>query len=144
MDDAILIDLNGAGSGDELAWAPLAACTAAGLQADNPELQKKITGALQWARNLIGERSETAVHTGDSVFQPTREDPAVVILADEIDELGKIEGVSKLLEFLASKQRKAAVSLILAGQRATARLDRRRRGADQLVDAGDRAAGPGF
>jgi hypothetical protein len=120
MDDAILIDLNGAGSGDELAWAPLAACTAAGLQADNPELQKKITGALQWARNLIGERSETAVHTGDSVFQPTRDDPAVVILADEIDELGKIEGVSKLLEFLASKQRKAAVSLILAGQRATA------------------------
>jgi hypothetical protein len=64
MDDAILIDLNGAGSGDELAWAPLAACTAAGLQADNPELQKKITGALQWARNLIGERSQTAVHTG--------------------------------------------------------------------------------
>jgi hypothetical protein len=120
MDDAILIDLNGAGSGDELAWAPLAACTAAGLQADNPELQKKITGALQWARNLIGERSQTAVHTGDSVFQPIREDPAVVILADEIDELGKIEGVSKLLEFLASKQRKAAVSLILAGQRATA------------------------
>jgi hypothetical protein len=120
MDDAILIDLNGAGSGDELAWAPLAACTAAGLQADNPELQAKITGALQWARNLIGERSGTAVHTGDSVFQPTRQDPAVVILADEIDELGKIEGVSKLLEFLASKQRKAAVSLILAGQRATA------------------------
>jgi DNA-binding transcriptional ArsR family regulator len=120
MDDAILIDLNGAGSGDELAWAPLAACTAAGLQADNPELQHKITGALQWARNLIGERSQTAVHTGDSVFQPTRDDPAVVILADEIDELGKIEGVSRLLEFLASKQRKAAVSLILAGQRATA------------------------
>jgi hypothetical protein len=120
MGDAILIDLNGAGSGDELAWEPLAACTAAGLQADNPELQQKITGALQWARNLIGERSETAVHTGDSVFQPTRDDPAVVILADEIDELGKIEGVSKLLEFLASKQRKAAVSLILAGQRATA------------------------
>jgi DNA-binding transcriptional ArsR family regulator len=60
------------------------------------------------------------VHTGDSVFQPTPDDPAVVILADEIDELGKIEGVSKLLEFLASKQRKAAVILILAGQRATA------------------------
>jgi DNA-binding transcriptional ArsR family regulator len=120
MDDAILIDLNGAGAGDELAWAPLAACTAAGLQADDPELQHKITGALQWARTLIGERSQTAVHTGDSVFQPTRDDPAVVILADEIDELGKIEGVSRLLEFLASKQRKAAVSLILAGQRATA------------------------
>jgi hypothetical protein len=120
MDDAVLVNLNGAGSGDERAWEPLSLLTAAGLQADNPELQGKIAGALQWTRNLIGERSETAVHTGDSVFQPTPEDPAVVILADEIDELGKIEGVSKLLEFLASKQRKAAVILILAGQRATA------------------------
>ena len=71
-------------------------------------------------RNLIGERAETAADTGDSVFQPTREDPAVVVIIDEIDETGKIEGASKILEFLASKQRKAAVILILAGQRATA------------------------
>jgi hypothetical protein len=40
----------------------------------------------------------------------------VVILIDEIDETGKIDGASKLLEFLASKQRKAAVCLILAGR----------------------------
>jgi DNA-binding transcriptional ArsR family regulator len=33
---------------------------------------------------------------------------------------GSIEGASKLLEFLASKQRKSAVCLVLAGQRATA------------------------
>jgi hypothetical protein len=32
----------------------------------------------------------------------------------------EIDGASKILEFLASKQRKAAVCLILAGQRATA------------------------
>ena len=42
------------------------------------------------------------------------------IVRQRLDELGKLEGVSKLLEFLASKQRKAAVSLILAGQRGTA------------------------
>ena len=71
-------------------------------------------------RNLIGQRAETAADTGDSVFQPTRRDPAVVVIIDEIDETGKIEGASKILEFLASKQRKAAVCLILAGQRATA------------------------
>jgi hypothetical protein len=120
MDDAVLVQLNAAGSGDELSWGPLAAMTAAGLQADDPGLRQRIMGALQWARHLIGERSETAVHTGESVFQPTRIDPAVVVMIDEIDETGNIEGASKLLEFLASKQRKSAVSLVLAGQRATA------------------------
>ena len=119
MDDAILVQLNGAGSGDELSWEPLAAVTAAGLQADNPDLRGRIIGALQWARHLIGERAETAAHTGDSVFQPTRQDPAVVVMIDEIDETGNIEGATKLLEFLASKQRKSAVILVLAGQRAT-------------------------
>ncbi len=36
MDDAVLVQLNAAGSGDELSWEPLAAVTAAGLQADDP------------------------------------------------------------------------------------------------------------
>jgi DNA-binding transcriptional ArsR family regulator len=119
-DDAVLVQLNGAGSGDERTWEPLAAVTAAGLQADDPGLRQRILGALQWVRHLIGERSETAADTGESVFQPTRQDPAVVVMIDEIDETGNIEGASKVLEFLASKQRKAAVCLILAGQRATA------------------------
>jgi hypothetical protein len=119
-DDAVLVQLNAAGSGDELSWKPLAAFTAAGLQADDPGLRQRIMGALAWVRHLIGERAETAVHTGDSVFQPTRENPAVVVMIDEIDETGSIEGASKILEFLASKQRKSAVCLILAGQRATA------------------------
>jgi DNA-binding transcriptional ArsR family regulator len=119
-DDAVLVQLNAAGSGDELSWEPLAAFTAAGLQADDPGLRQRIMGALAWVRHLIGERAETAVHTGDSVFQPKRENPAVVVMIDEIDETGSIEGASKILEFLASKQRKSAVCLILAGQRATA------------------------
>ncbi len=119
MDDAVLVQLNAAGSGDELSWEPLAAVTAAGLQAGNPDLRGRIIGALQWARLLIGERAGTAAHTGDSVFQPTRQDPAVVVMIDEIDETGNIEGATKLLEFLASKQRKSAVCLVLAGQRAT-------------------------
>jgi hypothetical protein len=120
MDDAVLVNLNGAGSGDERAWEPLSLLTAAGLQDGNPGLQGKISGALRWVRQLIGDRSETAADTGDSVFQPTRQDPAVVVIIDEIDETAKVEGASKALEFLASKQRKAAVILILAGQRATA------------------------
>ena len=119
-DDAVLVQLNAAGSGDERTWEPLAAVTAAGLQADDPGLRQRILGALQWARHLIGQRAETAADTGESVFQPTRHHPAAVVMIDEVDETGNIEGASKLLEFLASKQRKAAVCLILAGQRATA------------------------
>jgi DNA-binding transcriptional ArsR family regulator len=83
-------------------------------------VREKIMGALRWVRHLIGERAESAAETGDSVFQPSRRHPAVVVIADEIDETAKPEGASKVLEFLASKQRKAAVILILAGQRATA------------------------
>jgi hypothetical protein len=120
MDDAVLVNLNGAGSGDERAWEPLSLLTAAGLQEDDPGVREKITGALRWVRHLIGQRAESAAGTGDSVFQPTPGNPAVVVIADEIDETAKPEGASKALEFLASKQRKAAVILILAGQRATA------------------------
>ncbi len=120
MEDAVLVSLNGAGSGDERAWEPLSLLTAAGLQEDDPGVREKIMGALRWVRHLIGERAESAAQTGDSVFQPSRRHPAVVVIADEIDETAKPEGASKILEFLASKQRKAAVILILAGQRATA------------------------
>jgi hypothetical protein len=119
-DDAVLYQFNAAGSGDEKAWQPLAALTAAGLAEENPKVKQGILGGLGHVRHLIGQRTETAADTGESVFQPTRADPAVAVIIDEIDETGKIEGASKLLEFLASKQRKAAVCLILAGQRATA------------------------
>jgi len=119
-DDAVLVQFNAAGSGDERVWEPLAALTMAGLAEENPQIKQGILGGLGYLRRLIGQRSETAADTGESVFQPTRENPAAVVIIDEIDETGKIEGASKLLEFLASKQRKAAVCLILAGQRATA------------------------
>jgi hypothetical protein len=119
-DDAVLVQFNAAGSGDERVWEPLAALTVAGLASDDPQVAKGITDGLGQVRHLIGERSETAADTGESVFQPTRADPAVVVMIDEIDETGKIDGASKILEFLASKQRKAAVCLVLAGQRATA------------------------
>ena len=105
IDDAVLVNLNGAGSGDERAWEPLSLLTAAGLQEDDPGVREKIMGALRWVRHLIGERAESAAETGDSVCQPSRRHPAVVVIADEIDETAKPEGASKALEFLASKQR---------------------------------------
>ena len=119
MPDAILIQVNGAKVGDELAWEPLAAATAAGSARFEDDAAERIMRTLEWAQLLITERSRTHVLTGDSVFQPTPEDPAVVLMIDEIDEVAKIPGASPVLEFLASKLRSAAVVLVIAGQRAT-------------------------
>jgi hypothetical protein len=119
MPDAILIQVNGAKVGDEMAWEPLAAATAAGSAQFEDGAAERILRTLEWAQLLITERSRTHVLTGDSVFQPTPEDPAVVIVIDEIDEVAKISGAPPVLEFLASKLRSAAVVLVIAGQRAT-------------------------
>ena len=120
MDDAVLVQINGAKVGDEKAWEPLSAITAAGAaQMGDPSHAQRIMATLEWLQLLITARSETHIRTGDSVFQPTPQDPAYIIIIDEIDEVAKIPGASAILQFLASKQASEAVSLIKAGQRYT-------------------------
>ena len=120
MRDAALVQLNGAHMGDELTWEPLAAATACGPAASDEDVRVKILAVLEWAQQLVTERSATLAHTGHSVFQPTPEDPAIVLMIDEVDEVvSSVPGSGPILEFLASKQRKSAVCLILATQRAT-------------------------
>ena len=120
MTDAALVQLNGAHMGDELTWEPLAAATACGPAASDEEVRDKIGAVLEWAQQLVTERSATLAQTGHSVFQPTPDDPAYVLMVDEVDEVvASVPGSGPILEFLASKQRKSAVCLILATQRAT-------------------------
>jgi DNA-binding transcriptional ArsR family regulator len=120
MTDAALVQLNGAHMGDELTWEPLAAATACGPAAGDEEVRDKILAVLEWAQHLVTERSATLAETGHSVFQPTPDDPAIVLMVDEVDEVvASVPGSGAILEFLASKQRKSAVCLILATQRAT-------------------------
>ena len=120
MTDAALVQLNGAHMGDELTWEPLAAATACGPAASDEEVRDKILAVLEWAQQLVTERSATLAQTGHSVFQPTPDDPAYVLMVDEVDEVvASVPGSGAILEFLASKQRKSAVCLILATQRAT-------------------------
>ena len=120
MGDAALVQLNGAHMGDELTWEPLAAATACGPAASDEEVRDKILAVLEWAQQLVTERSATLAQTGHSVFQPTPDDPAYILMADEVDEVvASVPGSGPILEFLASKQRKSAVCLILATQRAT-------------------------
>ena len=120
MRDAALVQLNGAHMGDELTWEPLAAATACGPAASDEDVRVKILAVLEWAQQLVTERSATLAQTGHSVFQPTPGDPAYVLMVDEVDEVvASVPGSGPILEFLASKQRKSAVCLILATQRAT-------------------------
>ena len=120
MRDAALVQLNGAHMGDELTWEPLAAATACGPAASDQDVRDKILAVLEWAQGLVTERSATLAETGHSVFQPTPQDPAYVLMIDEVDEVvASVPGSGAILEFLASKQRKSAVCLILATQRAT-------------------------
>ena len=120
MPDAALVDVNGAKVGDELAWEPLAYATVAGsVKFDTPPgTASRAVAVLDWLQLLITERTQTLPVTGDSVFRPTGDDPAVVAILDEIDEAVALPGVSRTIEFIASKGRQASVTLILATQRA--------------------------
>jgi hypothetical protein len=117
--DARLVQLNGAHMGDELTWEPLSALTLCGPVATDETVRNNIAEALAVLCLLVTNRSATLASSGHSTFQPTEDDPAVAVVIDEVDEIVKhVPGAGAALEFLASKQRKSAVCLLLATQRA--------------------------
>ena len=117
--DARMVQLNGAHMGDELTWEPVSALTLCGPVATDETIRNKIGEALAALCLLVTQRSATLAETGHSTFQPTEDDPAVAVIVDEVDEIVKhVPGAGRALEFLASKQRKSAVCLVLATQRA--------------------------
>ena len=117
--DARMVQLNGAHMGDETVWEPLSALTLCGPVATDETVRNKIGEALAALCLLVTQRSATLAETGHSTFQPTEDDPAVAVIVDEVDEIVKhVDGAGRALEFLASKQRKSAVCLVLATQRA--------------------------
>jgi S-DNA-T family DNA segregation ATPase FtsK/SpoIIIE len=117
--DGRLVQLNGAHMGDELSWEPLSALTVCGPVATDEQVRDKIGAALSALCLFVTQRSESLARTGHSTFQPTPEAPAVTVIIDEVDEIvAHVPGAGQMLEFLASKQRKSAVALVLATQRA--------------------------
>jgi hypothetical protein len=117
--DARMVQLNGAHMGDETVWEPLSALTICGPVATDEKVRNDIAEALAALCLLVTNRSATLAETGHSTFQPTTGDPAVGVIIDEVDEIVKhVPGAGAALEFLASKQRKSAVFLMLVTQRA--------------------------
>ena len=97
----------------------MSALTLCGPVATDETVRTNIAEALAALCLLVTQRSATLADTGHSTFQPTEEDPAVAVIVDEVDEIVKhVPGAGQALEFLASKQRKSAVCLLLATQRA--------------------------
>ena len=116
--DARMVQLNGAHMGDELTWEPLSALTLCGSVETDEELRANIAEALSALCLLVTDRSATLAETGHSTYQPTPDHPAVDIIIDEVDQIVKwVPGAGAALDFLASKERKSAVSLLLATQR---------------------------
>ena len=97
----------------------MSALTLCGPVATDETVRNNIAEALAALCLLVTQRSATLAETGHSTFQPTEDDPAVAVIIDEVDEIVKhVPGAGQALEFLASKQRKSAVCLLLATQRA--------------------------
>ncbi len=113
--DAALWDINVSKGAEDREWAPLCQHSACG-----PDERVKAVRILAAAEAEIGRRGNLPRDT--KVFLPTPEDPAIVILIDEIDALVQADPyrVRKLLSYIASKGRSESVILVLAGQRATA------------------------
>ncbi len=117
--DARMVQLNGAHMGDELTWEPLSALTLCGPVQTDEELRDNIAEALSALCAEVTRRSATLAETGHSTFQPTEDAPAIAVIIDEVDEIVKhVPGAGQALDFLASKQRKSAMCLLLATQRA--------------------------
>ena len=142
--DARMVQLNGAHMGDELTWEPLSALTLCGPVATDEDVRSNIAEALAALCLLVTNRSATLAETGHSTFQPTEDDPAVGVVIDEVDEIvAHVPGAGKALDFLASKQRKSAVFLLLATQRVRHRRARRRHGPRQHERGPGRHGQPG-
>ena len=117
--DARLVQLNGAHMGDETVWEPLSALTLCGPVQTDETVRNNIAEALSALCLEVTRRSATLADTGHSTFQPTPGAPAIAVIIDEVDEIVKhVPGAGQALEFLASKQRKSAMCLLLATQRA--------------------------
>jgi hypothetical protein len=113
--DALLIRLNLSIKGDAEAsmWAPACHLTALGRSQRTRALKvlRVINGIIEW-------RSQQPRLTAD--FIPSRGNPLLVLIIDEVDAAAEIPAIRAELKQIASKGREFGVSVVRAGQRGTA------------------------
>lgn len=113
--DALLfrINLSIKGDSERLMWAPACHLTALGPREKNRALKvlRVLAAIVEW-------RSMQPRTAAD--WQPSPEDPHLVLMIDEIDPFAEIPACRQVLEHLASKGREFGVTTVRAGQRGTA------------------------
>lgn len=117
-DDAILFDVNLSKAQEDIEWSP-----ACGLAAIGRGERKRALAILRTARRAIEYRG--AQPRDEKNIRPSPQTPLIVVMIDEIDTLargndGLATALREELEYIATKDRSEAVSLIEAGQRGTA------------------------
>ena len=110
--DVQLLQVNLGKHREDRRWAPLAAANALGR-----DQTARARYALQWVVNAIEARSKGGE---DARVTPTPSTPLLVVKIDEIDQVASDQVCRELLDNIASKCRSEGVTLIFAGQRATA------------------------
>lgn len=118
-EDAVLFDINTSKALEDAEWEPT--CDLAAIGEGE---RKRALGILRLAHAAIVWRGRPRARD-TAVFQPTREEPLIVVNIDEIDALIDAgdylaAAIKRELSYIASKGRSEAVCLIIAGQRATA------------------------
>lgn len=110
--DARLLQVNLSKALEDRWWAPAAAASALGADAPRALM------ILQFVHDLIIARGQGDRST--RVHQPTAEEPAWVLVIDEVDAVVGIPDAKTLLQRIVSKCRSEGVPVIMAGQRNTA------------------------
>jgi hypothetical protein len=110
--DAQLLQVNLGKNREDRRWAPLAAGNALGR--DEIGRARRL---LEWVVLAIEERSKGG---DDAKVTPTPATPLLVVKIDEVDQVARDPVCKQHLSDIASKCRSEGVSLLIAGQRATA------------------------
>lgn len=113
--DALLVRVNISIKGDSerALWAPACHLTALG-----PREKSRAFKVLTVIAAIVEWRSQQPKTSAN--WAPSREDPHIVLIIDEIDALAEIPACKTLLEHLASKGREFGITIVRAGQRGTA------------------------
>lgn len=113
--DALLIRINVSikGPAEVHLWGPACHLTAFGphQRARALKVLKVVAGIVEWRASQPRARAN---------WLPSRRNPHIVLLVDEIDSLTEVPGARKALEVIHTKGREFGVTTVRAGQRGTA------------------------
>ena len=113
--DAVLLQVNLSKGVEDSWWEPLTAASAlASVHGDQADARALMI--LDFVTAVITDRPRSRT-PGVRVHQPTRGEPAMVVMIDEVDKVANDEDRKRQLGEIASKCRSEGIVLILGGQR---------------------------